>query len=62
MLKVHEHRFTDLRFGPLTLHNPVLLTAAVPEPAYDLAIGLDILGAQRLLLSYAAQSLVFIPA
>jgi hypothetical protein len=39
-----------------------MLTAAEPEPAYDLALGLDILGQQRLLLSYAAHTLGFIPA
>jgi Aspartyl protease len=61
-LKVHEHRFTELRFGPLTVRNPLMLTAAEPEPAYDLALGLDVLGQQRLLLSYAAQTLGFIPA
>jgi hypothetical protein len=61
-LKVHVHRFTELRVGPLILRDPLLLTAAVPEPAYDLALGLDVLGRQRLLLSYAAQTLDFTPA
>ncbi len=53
-LMAHTHRFAWLDFGALRLPQPLMLTAAVPEPAYDVTLGLDVLGRQRLLISYAA--------
>ncbi len=50
----HMHRFAALQLGQLTVSNPLLLTAPVPEAAFDVILGLDILGQQRFLLSYAS--------
>jgi hypothetical protein len=57
----HLHRFAELGFGSLTVPEPLMLTAAIPEPAYDLTLGLDVLGQQRVLLSYVALTLGFSP-
>jgi predicted aspartyl protease len=55
------HRFTQLRLGPLTIIKPWMLADKVPELAFDLTLGLDVLGSQRLLLSYADLALCFDP-
>jgi predicted aspartyl protease len=52
-------RFAELRLGPLTVANPNLLLIAVPSAAYDLLLGLDVLGAQSLRLSYDDLALTF---
>ncbi len=53
------HRFGLLRIGTLDVARPMMLTQLVPEPAYDLVLGLDVLGACRIRLSYATLSLAF---
>jgi len=53
------HRFAELRVGPLSLRAPAVLTQTVPEAAYDLLLGLDVLGRQRLYLSYPSLTLAF---
>ena len=53
------HRFAELCIGPLCLAAPIVLTETVPEAAYDLVLGLDVLGRQRLLLSYPGLTLEF---
>ncbi len=55
----HLHRFTELRIGRLTVMQPWMLTAAVPELAFDLTLGLNVLGQHRLLISYADLALSF---
>jgi predicted aspartyl protease len=57
--QAHMHRFAALQLGPLTLPDPLLLAASVPEAAFDVILGMDILGRQRLLLSYASLKLGF---
>lgn len=56
------HCFTELCVGPLVVTKPFLMAAAVPELAFDLTLGIDVLGRQRLLLSYADLVLGFDPA
>ena len=51
------HRFKELRIGPLVWRSPTILTEPVPEAAFDMTLGLDLLGQQRLILSYAAETL-----
>ncbi len=46
-------RFSELQIGAVSLPAPVLQTADVPEAAYDLTLGLDVLGRHEVLLSYA---------
>jgi predicted aspartyl protease len=57
---VRRRQFTSLRIGPLKLAAPNILTQPVPEAAYDLVLGLDVLARQRLLLSYPGLKLQFI--
>lgn len=57
---VVPHRFTELRIGALTLPNPILATANVPEPAFDMILGMDVLGRQRLILSYTELKLALL--
>lgn len=52
-LTTHLHRFAELQVGAVRVSEPVLQTADVPEAAYDLTLGLDVLGRHQLLLSYA---------
>jgi hypothetical protein len=58
-LPVRVHRFSELRLGGLRIPAPWMLTAPVPEPAFDLILGLDILARQRIALSYASPRLTF---
>jgi predicted aspartyl protease len=53
------HRFTALQCGQLIVPAPLLLTAPVPEAAFDAILGLDILGRQRFSLSYTSLRLGF---
>jgi hypothetical protein len=53
------HRFATLRIGALTLAQPTLLTVPIPEPAFDLILGLDVLGRQPMRLSYTGMTLGF---
>jgi len=53
------HRFNTLRLGPLVLANPTILTAPVPEPAFDVILGMDVLGLQRVVINYASLTLGF---
>lgn len=46
------HRFTSCAVGSLSVPSPLMLVAPVPEPAFDMILGLDILSRQRLALSY----------
>jgi len=55
-----ERRFTELRIGSFAMANLGLLTDWVPEPAYDLILGLDVLGRRRFRLSYVIPSLALI--
>jgi predicted aspartyl protease len=56
---VRRRQFSELRLGALKLAAPTLLTEAVPEAAYDLVLGLDVLGLQRVRLSYPGLTLRF---
>ena len=47
------HRFVRLRIGALSIEAPHLLVAPVPEAAYDMTLGLDVLGRQPVVISYA---------
>jgi hypothetical protein len=58
---VYPRRFTELRIGALVIPNPMLATANVPEPAFDMILGMDVLDRQRVVLSYADLTLAFIP-
>ena len=60
-LTARLHRFAELRVGSLTVAEPQMLIAAVPEPAYDFTLGLDVLGQQRVLLSYVNLTLGLSP-
>jgi len=53
------HRFAELRLGALTIIKPWMLAARIPELAFDLTLGLDVLGRQRVFLSYADLALDF---
>ncbi len=54
-----RHQFASLEIGGMTVPGPILLSAPVPEAAFDLILGLDVLGRQRLLLSYLLLRLAF---
>lgn len=54
----HTLRFGELRLGPVTVPRPRLLLADVSAPAH-LLLGLDVLGRQRFVLSYASLTLSF---
>lgn len=51
--EAHRHPFDTLRVGSMVLANPRVFAINVPEPAFDLLLGLDVLGRQRMFLSYA---------
>ena len=55
------HRFSRLQVGALSLEAPRLLVTAVPEAAYDMTLGLDVLGRQPVVISYADLSLGIAP-
>lgn len=57
---VRRRQFSELRIGALKLDAPTLLTETVPEAAYDLVLGLDVLGRRPLRLSYPGLTLQFI--
>jgi len=54
---VQSHRFARLTVGPLTIEGVTLLAAPVPEPAFDLILGLDIIGRGAFTISYAQRAL-----
>ncbi len=54
---VQAHEFQRLGLGPLTIERPVLLTAFVPELAFDLILGTDIIGRAGFAISYARRVL-----
>ena len=56
---VVSHRFSAFRVGGVTLRDPVFLMEAVPSAAYDLVLGLDVLGRQLVVLSYGGLTLAF---
>jgi len=56
------HRFSELRIGTLAVPSPVMLEDDVPEAAFDLLLGLDILGRQNMFLSYPGLTLSLGPA
>jgi predicted aspartyl protease len=49
----NQHRFRTLQLGVTKVDNPTLIVLATPEPAFDMVLGMDILGATRFRLSYA---------
>lgn len=51
------HRFAALTLGGRRFAGPELLLAAVPEPAFDLVLGMDVLGRQRFAVSYPGRAL-----
>jgi predicted aspartyl protease len=51
-LPARLHSFTEFRLGGVVVHQPAILAAYVPEPAFDMTLGIDILGRQPLLLSW----------
>jgi hypothetical protein len=55
--QVQAHRFARLVVGPLTIEGPTLLAAQVPEAAFDLILGLDIIGRGAFTISYARRLL-----
>ncbi len=56
---VVSHRFSAFRVGGVTVRDPVFLMEAVPSAAYDLVLGLDVLGRRRVVLSYGGLTLAF---
>jgi hypothetical protein len=54
---VRAHQFRQLRVGNLVVPTPTILTAPVPELAFDMILGLDVLALRPLTLSYAGLSL-----
>jgi hypothetical protein len=56
---VRLHRFTNLQIGAFSVPKPMMLTQIVPEPAYDFILGLDVLGKQRIIISYPNMVLAF---
>jgi len=50
---VQSHDFQRLTIGPLTIDHPNLLTANVPELAFDLILGTDIIARTGFAISYA---------
>ncbi len=54
-----RHRFGALQLGSLVVPNPDLLTLDRPEPAFDLVLGMDVLGLRRFRLSYGSATLAF---
>jgi predicted aspartyl protease len=52
-------RFKELRIGTVAWQSPTLLTETVPEAAFDLILGMDLLRQQRVVLSYPALTLAF---
>ncbi len=57
--EVVSHRFSTFRIGGVTVRDPVFLTEAVPVAAYDLVLGIDVLGRQQVVLSYGGLTLAF---
>ncbi len=47
-----RHRFVSLKLGGLTIPNAELLAAEVPQPGFDMVLGLDALSRQPFTLSY----------
>ncbi len=57
-----EHRFSRLSIGTVSLSDPSVMVVPIPEAAYDLVLGLDILGRQPLLISYSDLTMKLAPA
>ncbi len=55
--QVRSHTFRSLSLGRLRIEAPSLAINAVPEPAFDMVLGMDMLKRQRLTISYAQQTL-----
>ncbi len=55
------HRFGRLQVGALVIDGPRLLVSAVAEAAYDMILGLDVLGRQHMVISYAGLGLTVGP-
>ncbi len=51
--EVQSHQFKHLTVGPLAIDAPRLLSAAVPEPAFDMILGRDVIGRGAFNISYA---------
>ncbi len=51
------HRFSAMQIGSVVLHDPVLLTAPVPTPIFDMLVGLDFWTTHRLWISYATSQI-----
>jgi predicted aspartyl protease len=54
---VKTHIFGSLSLGRLRIEAPSISINAVPEPAFDMVLGMDMLKRQRLTISYSHQSL-----
>ncbi len=52
-----QHGFNELRIGRRVFRAPHVLIAEVPEPAFDMVLGMDVLGQQRVVISYATSRL-----
>ena len=57
---VRRRQFSELRIGALKVVEPTVLTETVPEAAYDLVLGLDVLARQPMRLSYPGLTLQFV--
>ncbi len=53
-LAVRRVMFRRLQVGAVVIQDPVLLSAPVPERGFDMILGMDVLGRQRVVLSYGA--------
>ncbi len=60
-LPARLHAFSELRLGGLIVQQPAILTADVPAPAFDMVLGLDLLGRQNMRLSWQPPTLAFVP-
>lgn len=52
-------RLGALQIGALKVADISVLAEPVPQPAYDMLLGMDVLGQQRFILSYSAMTLAF---
>jgi predicted aspartyl protease len=56
-MPVRAHAFRSLAIGSTTIANPVILAAPVTEAAFDMILGMDVLGRSGFALSYAGRTL-----
>jgi predicted aspartyl protease len=58
--QANQHRFREIRFGRLVISGFSMPVLATPEPAFDLVLGMDVLGRSAFRLSYLSARLELI--